>query len=88
MIAEIYVQKSKHTLFGPHHEKLCLMPHVNNKDVDQPGPGYAKTCLMLYANNNGAGQPARMRSLISTFVVLCLNGILCILAVSKVQVSS
>ena len=64
------------------------MPHVNNKDADQPGPGYAKTCLMLYANNNGAGQPARMRSLISTFVVLCLNGTLCILAVSKVQVSS
>ena len=37
------------------------------------GPGHAKTCLMPYANNKGADQPAHPRSLISTFVVRCLD---------------
>ena len=37
------------------------------------GPGHAKTCLMPYANNKGADQPAHPRSLISTFVVHCLD---------------
>ena len=37
------------------------------------GPGYAKVCIMPYANNKGADQPAHPRSLISTFVVRCLD---------------
>ena len=49
------------------------------------GPGHAKTCLMPYANNKGADQPAYPRSLISTFVVRCLNSMICILAISKVS---
>ena len=48
-------------------------------------PGHAKTCLMPYANNKRADQPAHPRSLISTFVVRCLESILCILAISKVS---
>ena len=40
--------------------------------------------LMLYANNKGADQPAYTRSLISTFVVRCLDSI-SILALSKVS---
>ena len=47
------------------------------------GPGHAKTCLMPYANNKGADQPAHPRSLISTFVVRCLDSMICILALSK-----
>ena len=43
-------------------------------------------CLMPYANNKGADQPAHPRSLISTFVVRCLNSIICILAISKVSI--
>ena len=41
-------------------------------------------CLMAYANNKGADQPMHPHSLISTFVVRCLDSI-CILAISKVS---
>ena len=49
------------------------------------GPGHAKTCLMTYANNKSADQPAHQRSLISTFLVRCLDSMICILALSKVS---
>ena len=49
------------------------------------GPGHAKMYLMPYANNKGADQPAHPRSLISTFVVGCLDSMICILALSKVS---
>ena len=49
------------------------------------GPGHAKTCLMPYANNKGADQPAHPRSLISTFVLCCLDSMICVLAISKVS---
>ena len=49
------------------------------------GPGHAKMCLMPYANNKGADQPAHPRSLISTFVVRCLDSMICILAIFKVS---
>ena len=39
-------------------------------------PGHAKTCLKPYANNKGADQPAHPRSLISTFVVRCLDSMI------------
>ena len=42
-------------------------------------------CLMPYANNKGADQPAHSCSLISTFVVRCLDSMLCILALCKVS---
>ena len=42
-------------------------------------------CLMPYANNKGADQPAHPRSLISTFVVRCLDSMICILAISKIS---
>ena len=38
-------------------------------------PGREKMCLMSYANNKGADQPAHPRSLISTFIVRCLDSI-------------
>ena len=49
------------------------------------GPGHAKMSLMPYANNKGADQPVHLRSLISTFVVRCLDSKICILAISKVS---
>ena len=52
-------------------------------DVMSNGSDYAKTCLMPYANNKGADQPAHPRSLISTFVVNCLDCMIRILAISK-----
>ena len=48
-------------------------------------PGHAKMYLMAYANNKDADQPAHPRSLISTFVVRCLDSMICILAISKVS---
>ena len=41
-------------------------------------------CLMSCANNKCADQPAHLRSLISTFVVHCLDSMISILAISKV----
>ena len=42
-------------------------------------------CLMPYANNKDADQPAHPCSLISMFVVHCLDSTICILAISKVS---
>ena len=46
---------------------------------------------MPYANNKGADQPAHPRSLISTFVVRCLDRIISlvsVLAISRLQLAS
>ena len=40
---------------------------------------------MSYANNKGADQPAHPRSLISTFVVHCLDSVMCLLSVTKIS---
>ena len=54
--------------------------------MDTPfGPGHAKMYLMPYVNNKGANQPAHPRSLISTFVVRCLDSMICIFAICKVS---
>ena len=42
-------------------------------------------CLMPYANNKDADQSRHPRSLISTFVVHCLDSMICTLALSKVS---
>ena len=49
------------------------------------GPGHAKMCLMPYVNNKGADQPAHSRSLISTFVVCCLDSMISVLAIPKIS---
>ena len=40
---------------------------------------------MPYVNNKGADQPAQKRSLISAFVVRCLDSMICVLAIAKVS---
>ena len=40
---------------------------------------------MPYANNKGADQPGHPRSLISFFIVCCLDSMICILSISKVS---
>ena len=42
-------------------------------------------CLMPYANNKGADQPSHPLSLISTFIVRCLDSMICNLALPKVS---
>ena len=41
--------------------------------------------FMPYANNNGADQPVQLRSLISPFIVCCLNSITPLVAISKIS---
>ena len=41
--------------------------------------------FMPYANNKGADQPAHPRSLISAFVVRCLDGIIPLLAIAEIS---
>ena len=48
-------------------------------------PGHEKTCLMSYANNKGADQPAHLRSLISAFVVRCLDSVMSLVSVTKIS---
>ena len=40
---------------------------------------------MSYANKKGADQPADPRSLINTFVVRCLDSMICIRAIFKIS---
>ena len=42
-------------------------------------------CFMTYANNKGADQPAHPRSLISTFVVRCLDSIMALVSISEIS---
>ena len=42
-------------------------------------------CLMSYANNKGADQPAHPRSLISAFVVCCLDSVMSLVSVTKIS---
>ena len=48
-------------------------------------PGHEKTCIMSYANNKGADQPAHPRSLISAFVVRCLDSVMSLVSVTKIS---
>ena len=42
-------------------------------------------CLMSYANNKGADQPAHPRSLISAFIVGCLDSVMSLVSVTKIS---
>ena len=57
---------------------LCLFRKWNE-------PGHEKMCLMSYANNKGADQPAHPRSLISAFVVRCLDSIISLDSIAEIS---
>ena len=46
-------------------------------------PGHEKMCLMSYANNKGADHP---RSLISVFIVRCLDSIISLDSIAEVSI--
>ena len=48
-------------------------------------PGHEKMCLMSYANNKGADQPVHPRSLISAFVVRCLDNIISLDSIAEIS---
>ena len=47
-------------------------------------PRCEKTCFMPCANNTDADQPAHPRSLISTFIVHCLDSIIPLVSISEI----
>ena len=42
-------------------------------------------CLMSYANNKGADQPVHPRSLISTFIVRCLDSLISLDSIAEIS---
>ena len=48
-------------------------------------PGREKNCLMSCANNKGTDQLAHQRSLISSFVVHCLDSVMSLVSVTKIS---
>ena len=44
-----------------------------------------KMCLMSYANNKGVDQPAHPRSLISAFIVRCLDSIISLDSIAEIS---
>ena len=48
-------------------------------------PGHEKICLMSYANNKGADQPAHPCSLISAFVVRCIDSIISLDSIAEIS---
>ena len=55
-------------------------------DIGTYGPRREKTCLRRFANNKGADQPAQPRSLISAFVIRCLESTISKLARSEISI--
>ena len=47
-------------------------------------PGHEKMCLMSNANNKGADQPVYPRSLISAFVVRCLDSVISLDSIAEI----
>ena len=62
-------------------DSLLVKRRNNNHS---PGP-VEKTCLMSYANNKGTDQPAHPRSLISAFVVRCLDSVMSLVSVTEIS---
>ena len=58
------------------------LPSAFNKNGYEPG--HEKMYLMSYANNKGADQPAHPRSLISAFVVRCLDSIISLDSIAEI----
>ena len=48
-------------------------------------PGHEKMCIMSYVNNKGADQTAHPHSLISAFVVRCLDSIISLSSIAEIS---
>ena len=62
----------------------CKISGVKERDILNE-PDHEKMCLMSYANNKGADQPAHPHSLISVFVVRCLDSVMSLVSVTKIS---
>ena len=62
----------------------CIVNTCKYRPFNSFEPGHEKMCLMSYANNKGANQPAHPRSLISAFVVRCLDSIISLYSIAEI----
>ena len=62
-----------------------IMPDMSSGVIFAYESGHEKKCLMSYANNKGADQHAHPRSLISTFVVHCLDSIISLDSIAEIS---
>ena len=67
------------------HSISSIPWHVNFANDNGNEPGHEKTCLMSYANNKGTDQTAHPRSLISAFVVRCLDSIISLDSIAEIS---
>ena len=61
----------------------CLLCQPSSPIINEPG--HKKRCFMPYANSKGAHQPAHPRSLISAFVIRCLDSVMSLVSVTKLS---
>ena len=54
-------------------------------DLKVSRSAHEKICLMSYANNKGTDQTAHLRSLISAFVIRCLDSIISLDSIAKIS---
>ena len=73
----------KRSIWVLHGQQSILGVYSKIKNRDEPGR--EKICLMSYANNKGADQPAHPSSLISAFIVRCLDSIISLNSISEIS---
>ena len=56
---------------------------IGRKGIKTTEPRHEKMCLVSYVNNKGADQPVHSRSLISAFVVRCLDSVISLAEISR-----
>ena len=71
------------TLMKELKKKKIVFSTKKRQQKDEPG--HEKMCLMSYANNKGADQPAHPRSLISAFVVRCLDSMITLDSITEIS---
>ena len=71
------------------HDMFLYLSKQGKRCVDAQainGPRREKTCLRRFANNKGSDQPAHPRSLISAFVIHCLESTISKLTTSEIPI--
>ena len=77
-------KKERKKVKGKEAERLRCKSLENRQISEQMSHVMTKPVLP-YANNKGADQPAHPRSLISVFVVRCLDSIIPLLAIAEIS---
>ena len=78
----MYVIPSK-DLEYKHLRVLWFSSLIHLLNVNEPS--HEKMCLVSTANNKGADQPAHSRSLISAFVVHCIDSLISLGSIAEIS---